>query len=177
MAIEKEKEKTIKNSNQIELLRKKLETNVSDVEDRRNEIINNAKNEARSILLAAKEEANSIIKDLNNLYESADKNALKDANALRNSLNDDLKGYASNNTNFIKNDNENSLNVLSKSDITVGMEALVKPFNMVGTILTLPSKSNEVMVQFGSTKTKVKMLDILAQQKIMLITHLLLNLI
>ena len=156
LAIEKEKEKTIKNSNQIELLRKKLETNVSDVEDRRNEIINNAKNEARSILLAAKEEANSIIKDLNNLYESADKNALKDANALRNSLNDDLKGYASNNTNFIKNDNENSLNVLSKSDITVGMEALVKPFNMVGTILTLPSKSNEVMVQFGSTKTKVK---------------------
>ena len=36
------------------------------------------------------------------------------------------------------------------------MDVLVKPFNMVGTVLTLPNKNHEVMVQFGNTKTNIK---------------------
>ena len=35
------------------------------------------------------------------------------------------------------------------------MEIFVKPFNLIGTVLTLPNKNNEVIVQFGSTKTNV----------------------
>ncbi|MBR1653417.1 MAG: endonuclease MutS2 [Clostridia bacterium] len=149
LLIEKEKEKITKNSNQVELLRKQLENNVSDVELREKEIIDKAKNEARNILLSAKEEANDIIKELNNLYDSANKDSLKQANNLRDTLNENIK---SNLTTFDSGENSNSENNI---DISLGLEVLVKPFNMIGTIITLPNKNNEVMVQFGSTKTNV----------------------
>ena len=152
LLIEKEKEKILKNSNQVELLRKQLENNVSDVENRKNEIINNAKNEARNILISAKEEANDIIKELNNLYDSADKDALKKANSLRDNLNANIKNNLATN----ESDDSNNSNHSTTFEISVGMQVLVKPFNMTGTILTMPNRNNEVMVQFGSTKTKVK---------------------
>lgn len=158
LLIEKEKEKILKNSNQIEMLRKQLETNVSDVEDKKNEIIRKAKNEAKSILISAKEDANDIIKKLNELCENANKDSLKEANLLRNSLNKNLK----NNLNSSANDSKsvgisnNFSDSSEKNVLSVGVDVLVKPFNMVGTILTMPNKSNEVMVQFGNTKTNVK---------------------
>lgn len=158
LLIEKEKEKILKNSNQIEMLRKQLETNVSDVEDKKNEIISKAKNEAKSILISAKEDANDIIKKLNELCENANKDSLKEANLLRNSLNKNLK----NNLNSSANDSKsvgisnNFSDSPEKNVLSVGVDVLVKPFNMVGTILTMPNKSNEIMVQFGNTKTNVK---------------------
>ena len=151
LSIEKEKEKIAKNSNQIELLRKKLENDVSDVEFKRNEIVNKAKNEARNILISAKEEANSIIKELNTLYNSVDKDTLKTANQLRDKINSDIKNSM--------NDNSEAQKDNSKKDIiiSIGSEVFVKPFGMVGTVLTLPNKNNEVIVQFGSTKTNIKL--------------------
>ena len=148
LLIEKEKEKILKNSNQIELLRKQLENNVSDVDSKEKEIINKAKNEAKNILLSAKEEANSIIKELNELYDSADKKALQKANKLRENLNSNIKN---NLINHALNDNSNANNI----EIKTGMEVLVKPFNMTGIVLTLPNKNNEVIVQFGNTKTNI----------------------
>lgn len=147
LLIEKEKEKTLKNSNQIELLRKQLEHNVSDVESKEKAIIQKAKDEARNILISAKEDANDIIKELNNLYDHADKDSLKKANKLRDNLNSSLK----NNLVSSENTNDSAENI----DIKVGMEVLVKPFNMNGTVLTLPNKNNEVFVQFGNTKTNI----------------------
>lgn len=150
LEIEKEKEKIIKNSNQVELLRKKLENEVSDVEQREKDIIDKAKNEARNILISAKEEANDIIKELNDLYDSANKEGLKKANKLRDNLNNDIKANLSGTSNSDITTNNENIN------ISVGLEVLVKPFNMVGTVLTLPNKNREVMVQFGSTKTNVQ---------------------
>ena len=155
LLIEKEKDEILKNSNQIELLRKQLENNVSDVEEREKEIIEKAKSEARNILLSAKEEANEIIKDLNSLYDKAEiglanKDDLKTANKLRDTLNVNLKNTLSN------NDSDNTANI-KNDEIVIGMEVLVKPFNMIGTVLTLPNKNNEVMVQFGNTKTNIKL--------------------
>ena len=150
LIIEKEKEKTLKNSNQIDLLRKQLENNVSDIDSREKEIIEKAKSEARKILLSAKEEANDLIRELNNLYDNADKNSLKKANKLRDTLNENIK-----NTLSKTNDSEESTNA-ENIDISIGLNVLVKPFNMNGTILTLPNKNNEVMVQIGSTKTNIK---------------------
>jgi len=150
LEIEKEKEKIIKNSNQVELLRKKLENEVSDIEQREKDIIDKAKNEARNILISAKEEANDIIKELNDLYDSANKEGLKKANKLRDNLNNDIKANLSDTSNSDITTNNENIN------ISVGLEVLVKPFNMVGTVLTLPNKNREVIVQFGSTKTNVK---------------------
>ena len=155
--IENEKEKIIKNSNQVELLRKKLETDFSDVEAKRKDIINSAKAEARNILLLAKDEANDIIKELNELYDSADKNALKSANKLRDNLNKNIKNNLDED---VLDSNIEASSGINEKDISIGMEVLVKPFNMIGTILTLPNKNNEVFVQFGSTKTNVNIANL-----------------
>ena len=157
LLIEKEKEKILKNSNQIEMLRKQLETNVSDVEDKKNEIISKAKNEAKSILISAKEDANDIIKKLNELCENANKDSLKEANWLRNSLNKNLKDTLTNNSENLNTSKiSNNIDNMQTRKLSKGLEVLVKPFNMIGTILTLPNKSNEVIVQFGNTKTNIK---------------------
>jgi len=159
LLIEKEKEKILKNSNQVEMLRKQLENDVSDVETRKNDIINNAKNEARNILISAKEEANDIIKELNSLYDNASvvsKDSLKKANSLRDNLNAGIKNNLNSNNDDSTIGSIGSTNSNENIEISVGLEVLVKPFNMIGTILTMPNKNNEVMVQFGSTKTNVK---------------------
>ena len=154
LVIEKEKEKILKNSNQVELLRKQLENNVSNVEIREKEIIEKAKIEAKRILLNAKEEANNIIKELNHLYDESEKDistrdTLKQANRLRENLNEQLKDTLTD-TDSYDQEEQNTI------DLKVGMEVLVKPFNMVGTVLKLPNKNNEVFVQFGNTKTNIK---------------------
>ena len=85
--IEKEKEKIEQNSNQIETLRKSLENEKNTQEEKKNKILEEARAEAKQILLSAKEKANAVIKDLNNLH----KNDLTTANNLRNEINNDLK--------------------------------------------------------------------------------------
>ena len=140
------------------MLRKQLENDVSNVENRKHEIINNAKNEARNILISAKEEANDIIKELNSLYNTANKDSLKKANSLRDNLNLNIKNNLVNDINTNTNSSQN--NDSTTFEISIGMQVLVKPFNMTGTILTIPNRNNEVMVQFGSTKTKVKVANL-----------------
>lgn len=87
LAIEKEKEKIEKNSNQIEALRKSLEIQNSNQKEKQDKLLDKARNEAKQILQSAKDEANSVIRKLNNLG----KNDLTSANNLRNELNDKLK--------------------------------------------------------------------------------------
>lgn len=146
--IEKEKELTKKNLNQIEALRKTLELKVLNHEEKEKELIQKAKLEARNILLNAKEEANEIIKELNNLAISQGENNLKEANNLRNKLNTLVK----NSSPLSYKTNESSSNILSTNDIFVGMTVLFKPLNSVATVLSLPNKSKDMQIQIGNLK-------------------------
>ena len=58
--IEAEKEKTIEASKQIQTLKEKLENEKNDISEHKKEYLQKAKQEARDILLNAKEEANEI---------------------------------------------------------------------------------------------------------------------
>lgn len=112
IAIEKEKDTIEKNSHQIELLRKSLEKENTDVKKREQELIEKAKIEARNIVLSAKEEVNEIIREMNQLEKDyqeyanyAEENGLKKANQLRNQLNYKLKDIDN------SGNNENQLNL------------------------------------------------------------------
>ncbi len=87
LEIEKEKNEINKNLNQIEVLRKSLESDVSSKLAVEQEKIEKAKREAKQILLDAKEEANSIIRELNKMKELDSKKA----NKLRDELNNSIK--------------------------------------------------------------------------------------
>lgn len=152
LQIDKEKNEIDKNLKQIENLRKELEKENSDVLNKEKELIENAKLEARNIILSAKEDANEIIKELNN---SAD---LKKANDLRNSLNDKLKDLS------ISKNIENSN--LEKEDISVGMAVEIISLNTIGIVQNKPNKSNEVSVQVGNTKMNVKISNLRKANKV-----------
>ena len=146
--IEKEKELIKKNLNQVEILRKTLELKVSNHEEKEKELIQKAKLEARNILLNAKEEANEIIKEMNNLATLQGENNLEEANNLRNKLNTLVK----NSSPISYKTNESSSNILSANDIFVGMTVLFKPLNSVATVLSLPNKSKDMQIQIGNLK-------------------------
>lgn len=122
--IEKEKEKIEKNSHQIEVLRKSLETEKNSQKEKQNKIIEDAKNEARKILLSAKEKANLVIKELNNI-ETTD---LSRANNLRNTLNDELK-------NTSPSSSENGLNLNA-------LKALNEKFSLKNSSLNISGHGN-----------------------------------
>ena len=149
LAIEEEKEKIQKNSNQIELLRKSLERDNSKLTAEAENIVSDAKLKARNILLDAKEEANDIIRELNK--ESTN---VKTANSMRNKLNKSIDSLSE------THEYEQNATKLKTEDIFIGKEVLCKNLNSHGTVLSLPNKSSEVKVQIGSLTMNIKLDDL-----------------
>lgn len=151
LEIEKQKEETEKNLRQVELLRKSLEQKQDDVLEKRAQLLEDAKLEARDILLSAKEEATEIIHELNS---SSD---IKQANNLRNKLNDKLKAINS----IHYTEQNNSFEALAESDVKDGLNVYITSLGSNGYIVgNKINKSNEVQVQVGNMKTNIKLSDL-----------------
>lgn len=92
--IEKEKEETEKNLNQAEMLRKSLKKQNDEKLVNEQKKIDEAKKEARQILLDAKEQANELISELKN------KDDIKQANKMRENLNKSISSIGVNELDF-----------------------------------------------------------------------------
>ena len=145
--IEKQKEEISKNLRQVEMLRKKLETDYSDSEEKAILMVENAKKEARDILLDVQDEATQIIKKMNSLSKKNSKASLQEMYDLKNKVTDKIKDFSINNKNQKGN--------LSTDEIKLGMQVYVIPLGKNGTIVKLPNASSEVEIQVGSLKTTV----------------------
>ncbi len=150
--IEKEKEQTQEELRKVTALRESLERDNYELDRREKEIINNAKIQARNILLDAKDEVK--------ILQSQDKVNLEE---LRNTLNSKIKGIKLSNLSFsAENDADNSqLSELKPEDIKPNQQVFVRTLGKQGTIISAhPSKSNEVQVQIGSMKMNVNIKDL-----------------
>ena len=145
--IENEKLEISRELENISNLKKSLERDNSKLLEQEQEIINNAKIEARNILLDAKEEATSIISKMNNSSKSN-----SELNNLRNKLNKDIK-----NIYLTSNDEQENIskNLINIKDIKPNTEVFVTNLGQNGIILSNISKSNEVQVQIGSMKMNI----------------------
>ena len=141
--VENEKEQISKNLEEIETLKKNLKHQNSDVLNKEKELIANAKQEAKQILLDAKETANSIIKDISSSASSSQ------ANKLRNKLNEQI------NSMNVPADEIKIYHPISKENIKIGTNVYVSNLNSDGVVLTNISKDNTVQVQVGAMKLKV----------------------
>ena len=151
LKIEKQKEETDKNLRQIEILRKSLEQKQDDVLAKKAQMLENAKLEARDILLSAKEQATEIIHELNSSSN------LKQANNLRNKLNDNLKSLNS----FHYSEQNNTLEELTQDDIKDGLNVYITSLGANGFVIgNSVNKSHEVQVQVGSMKMNIKLSDL-----------------
>lgn len=151
LKIEHEKEEIEKNSKQIELLRKELENDYSKQQQEKKSIIEKAKQEARNILLDAKDKASSTIKEINKVYENLDSSSIRKVNNLRNDLNNSIKSTA---YNISSNTNSNDIDT-NTENISKGCNVFISTFNQYGIVLTNPNRNNQVQVQIGSTKINV----------------------
>lgn len=151
LKVEKQVEETEKSLRQVEALRKSLEKKQDDVLEKRAKMLEDAKLEARDILLSAKEEATEIIHELS---ASVD---LKQANNLRNKLNDKIRNINS----IHYSGQDNSFEAINKNDIKDGLNVYISSLGTNGIILgNTVNKSNEVQVQVGSMKMNVKLSDL-----------------
>lgn len=142
--IEAEKQETEKYLEEVKTLKASLIQDNSNLEKQKIDLINNAKIEARKILLNAKDEANEIIKNLNN---SSD---IKTQNNLRNKLNNNINSIS------LQNYETKSIsNALDISQIKQNETVFVTTLKQNGIVLSNISKSNEVIVQVGSIKMNI----------------------
>lgn len=144
--IENEKDKIQKKSEEIEILKKNLERDNTELELQAKRIIDDATIQARKILLNAKEKAADIIKEIS---EQEDKNKI---NQLKNHLNEDIKE--------LKIEKNNIKSDTKVEDIKIGMNVYIGSINQNGIVLNLPNKSNKVRVQIGMAKTDFHIEDI-----------------
>ena len=148
--IENEKLEISKKLNEISELKKSLERDNAKLNKQEQEIINNAKIQARNILLEAKEEANEIISKMNDVSKSN-----IDLNNLRNKLNTDIKNISVSYLN--KNVKKESKSSISVEEAKTNTEVFVTTLGQNGIIVSNVSKSNEVQVQVGSMKLSVNL--------------------
>ena len=146
--IEKEKNQINQELQKVQILRKNLEKDNSDLKAQEKEIIEKAKVEARNILLQAKDDANEIIKKMNEIQISSTSNSK--LNELRNTLNKKVKEQT-----IINNQEANKSDILDRKDIIPNKVVFVSTLNQNGIILSNISKSDEVQVQVGSLKLNV----------------------
>ena len=147
--IDLEKNKIEKNSKEIEKLKLELQKDNSDVKNKEKEIIENAKIEARDILLKAKDEATSIIREMNTINNSHVADTLKDLNNLRNKLNTSIR-----NLNNFEAEKINNGTTISPSDLPKGTKVIINTLNQKG-IVVGQVKNNKVQVQAGNTKLNI----------------------
>ena len=142
--IEAEKQETEKYLEEIKSLKASLIQDNSNLEKQKIDLINNAKIEARKILLNAKDEANEIIKNLNN------SNDIKTQNNLRNKLNNDINSIS-----LQYYETKSTSNALDISQIKQNETVFVTTLKQNGIVVSNISKSNEVIVQVGSIKMNI----------------------
>lgn len=157
LLIENEKYIILKKSKEIESLRKDLAFEKEKRDTTAQNIIIKAKTEAREILLKSKEVANSVIKELNDNSLNS-----KQANELRNKLNNTIKS-TNLNDNLEPFSTENNSNNLEnkKETIKIGMEVFVPKFNENGIITSLPNRANDVFVKIGEIRAKLKLSELI----------------
>ena len=151
--IEEEKKSIDIKLKEVESLRQSLKIDNTNLMEKQKIEIENAKIEARNILLKAKQEANDIIKNMEKYQNNVeDKVSIKKANELRGILNDKIKEL---------NINENSIDVVNNNvNIKHDMKVLVEKFGKEGIVISKSSKNNEVIVQIGGMKINVPINDL-----------------
>jgi len=141
--IEDEKIRTAKALSEAEELKKSLKHQNQDVLNKEKELIANAKQEAKQILLEAKETANELIKDISSA------NSASQANKIRNKLNDEISSIKTN-VEDIK-----ITHPIERENIKPGLTVFVSNLNSEGIIVSNISKDDNVQVQIGMMKMKV----------------------
>lgn len=150
-----EKEKAERFRIEAEKLQQEVQVQKDKISSQKERILKEAKDEAYAILYAAKQEADSIIKDMNQLMKTSkslsSSELEKNRSQLRNSLSElEAKIVAPKGNNKVS----------SPQDIKKGDTIYVSSLDQTGTVLSKPNNKGELQVQLGIMQTKVNISDV-----------------
>lgn len=143
-----QKEVANKLLNEAKIEKEKVEKEIKKLEDKKEEILQKAKKEARDLLIDAESEANEIIKELTNIKKNKQKDANKAAEEARSKLKQSISQMQKD---LIKPKKEVKETIALKN-IKVGMKAYLPSLDQEVTIVTPPDRKENVMVQAGIMK-------------------------
>lgn len=141
--LEKQNDEIRINNDKIRFLKEQLEKEYTDFESNKKEYIQKAKQDARQILLDAKDEANEIIKEMTLTSEG------KELNKKKRRLDEKLKEVDS-----VKETEEN-FETLDIENIKPDTIVYVPKFGKNGIILGYPNRNGKFSIQIGSIKTNL----------------------
>ncbi len=136
---------------EIEKLRQDLALEKDKTRKMRDKIIQEAKEEARSILKNAKEESDLIISEIRDISFEIDREKNRRIHDAQNMLKDRIKDVD-------ESLSEDILNVKSKKppkNLKIGETVEVLSLNQTGQVLSLPDESGNVNIQIGIMKVNV----------------------
>lgn len=141
--LEDDKQKIANTLKEIEDLKQHLKHQNSDVLKQEKELISNAKQEAKQILIEAKETADLIIKDMDS------SKSLSKANSLRKNLNEKISSLKTEPDDIV------ITHSISRENIKPNLNVFVSNLNSNGIVLSQISKDDTVQVQIGALKMNV----------------------
>ena len=149
--IEEEKNTIIKNSTKAKNLKDEYEKKYEKLKLEEKNILQYAKEQAAKLLIDIKEDADDIIRNIENSKTS------KEANEYRKNLNTKI-----NELSVINNENNKKIH-LKKEDLSINQEVFIEKLKQNGTIISIGN--NSCMIQVGSIKSSFKFEDLSPAQK------------
>jgi DNA mismatch repair protein MutS2 len=156
---EEEQDEAIRLKLEIEHIKKRLAEKEEKLTSQRDKIVNQAKQEARQLLKAAKEEADITVKKLRDIQNSAEKSSNKDVEAMRRELNKKLDEMTEQ---TINKDVETEF---APDTVLIGDTVRVLSINQEGVVKSLPDAKGELTVQVGLMKMNVNIKGLLTLSK------------
>lgn len=152
--IEQEKSEIQQYKAEIEDLKKQLQTKTDSLDDKRENILRKANEEAAQILKEAKDFADQTIRDINKAATSVDNKALeKSRTNVREKLDKTRNKLA-------LKPKQSLMGQHKKEDFHIGDRVKVLSMNVEGTVHSLPNAKGELTVMMGILSSVVKMNDL-----------------
>lgn len=146
-----QKEEAKKLLSEAKAKKEKVDAAEDKLNKKKDEIIQKAKKEARDILLDTEEEANEIIKELTNLKNSKNSDKFKKAEVARGKIKDNIFEMQKD----LVMPQKETKNAIDTNKIKKGMKVYVPSLEEEATILELPDKKGNVLIQIGVLKMSV----------------------
>ncbi len=151
--LDKDKETVSVYKSQIASLKKDYEYKTRELNEKKNKILNKAREEALDILKEAKETADTAIKNINKYGKSANTRELEQSRSAVGSM-------------IKKNQNRTSMPTAAPSrnykpsDFKLGTGVKVLSMNLNGTVASLPNADGNLTVKMGILNSKVNIKDL-----------------
>ena len=145
-----EKEKALKYSKEAEDLKIKVNLQKEKIQEQRDKLLKEAREDAYKILNDAKTEADNIIKNMNKLRINS--NNSKEMEKNRSKLRSSISSLENDLSTGIKNRKSSTK---APKKLRQGDTVFVSTFNQKGTVIEPPNSKGDVLVMLGIMKTKV----------------------